>query len=56
MEATTADRRRHRLITTHRAKLAAAELAGWLVLRFTWADLTHRSRATATKVRQALTR
>ena len=31
------------------------QLAGWLVLRFTWADLTRRSRATAATVSQALT-
>jgi very-short-patch-repair endonuclease len=39
-----------------RAASNALQLAGWLVLRFTWADLTRRARATATKVRQALTR
>jgi hypothetical protein len=39
-----------------RAASNALQLAGWLVLRFTWADLTRRSRATATTVRRALTR
>jgi very-short-patch-repair endonuclease len=39
-----------------RSQTNALQLAGWLVLRFTWADLTRRSRATATTVRQALTR
>jgi len=39
-----------------RAASNALQLAGWLVLRFTWADLTRRSRATAAAVSQALTR
>ena len=39
-----------------RGQTNALQLAGWLVLRLTWADLTGRSRATATTVRQALTR
>ena len=39
-----------------RSQTNALQLAGWLVLRFTWADLTRRSRATAATVSQALTR
>jgi very-short-patch-repair endonuclease len=39
-----------------RAQSNALQLAGWLVLRFTWADLTRRSRRTAAAVRQALSR
>ena len=39
-----------------RSQTNALQLAGWLVLRFTWADLTRRSRATAAAVNQALTR
>jgi very-short-patch-repair endonuclease len=39
-----------------RSQTNALQLAGWLVLRFTWADLTRRSRATAATVAQALTR
>ena len=39
-----------------RAASNALQLAGWLVLRFSWADLTRRSRATAAAVNQALTR
>jgi len=39
-----------------RSQTNALQLAGWLVLRFTWADLTRRSRATAATVGQALTR
>ena len=39
-----------------RSQTNALQLAGWLVLRFTWADLTRRSRATAAAVSQALTR
>ena len=39
-----------------RSQTNALQLAGWLVLRFTWADLTRRSRATAAAVTQALTR
>jgi very-short-patch-repair endonuclease len=38
-----------------RAATNALQLAGWLVLRFTWADLTRRGRATAAAVSQALT-
>jgi very-short-patch-repair endonuclease len=39
-----------------RAASNALQLAGWLVLRFTWADLTRRSRKVAATVSQALTR
>jgi very-short-patch-repair endonuclease len=39
-----------------RAATNALQLAGWLVLRFTWADLTRRSRATAAAVDRALAR
>jgi very-short-patch-repair endonuclease len=39
-----------------RSQTNALQLAGWLVLRFTWADLTRRSRAVAATVRQALDR
>ena len=39
-----------------RAQTNKLLLAGWLVLRFTWADLTRRSRAVAAAVHQALTR
>lgn len=39
-----------------RAASNALQLAGWLVLRFTWADLTRRSRATAAAVDRALAR
>ena len=39
-----------------RAASTALQLAGWLVLRFTWADLTRRSRKVAATVSQALTR
>jgi very-short-patch-repair endonuclease len=39
-----------------RSQTNALQLAGWLVLRFTWADLTHRSRAVAATVGRALTR
>jgi very-short-patch-repair endonuclease len=39
-----------------RSQTNALQLAGWLVLRFTWADLKRRSRATAATVAQALTR
>jgi very-short-patch-repair endonuclease len=37
-----------------RTQSNALQLAGWLVLRFTWADLTRRSRSTAAVVRRAL--
>ena len=39
-----------------RAQTNKLLLAGWLVLRFTWADLTRRSRAVAAGITQALTR
>jgi very-short-patch-repair endonuclease len=39
-----------------RSQTNALQLAGWLVLRFTWADLTRRSRATAATVSRALDR
>jgi very-short-patch-repair endonuclease len=39
-----------------RAASNALQLAGWLVLRFTWADLTRRSRNVAVTVDRALTR
>ena len=39
-----------------RAAGNALQLAGWLVLRFTWADLTRRSRKVAATVRHALER
>jgi very-short-patch-repair endonuclease len=39
-----------------RSQTNTLQLAGWLVLRFTWADLTRRSRATAAAVSRALTR
>jgi very-short-patch-repair endonuclease len=39
-----------------RSQTNALQLAGWLVLRFTWADLTRRSRETAAAVRRSLTR
>jgi very-short-patch-repair endonuclease len=39
-----------------RAASNALQLAGWLVLRFTWADLTRRNRAVAATTRRALTR
>ena len=37
-----------------RAQSNALQLAGWTILRFTWADLTHRRRKVATTVRRAL--
>ena len=39
-----------------RAASNALQLAGWLVLRFTWADLTRRSRRPPPPSSQALTR
>ncbi len=39
-----------------RAQTNALQLAGWLVLRFTWADLTRRGRTVAVSVRRALDR
>ena len=38
-----------------RSQTNALQLAGWLVLRFTWADLTRRA-AHVAAVNQALTR
>jgi very-short-patch-repair endonuclease len=38
-----------------RSSSNALQLAGWLVLRFTWEDLTRRARAVAASVREALT-
>jgi very-short-patch-repair endonuclease len=39
-----------------RAQANALQLAGWLVLRFTWADVHRRSRATVATIRRALGR
>ena len=39
-----------------RSQTNALQLAGWLVLRFTWADLARRSRKVAATVERALTR
>jgi very-short-patch-repair endonuclease len=39
-----------------RSQTNALQLAGWLILRFTWADLTRRSRRVAATVSRALTR
>jgi very-short-patch-repair endonuclease len=39
-----------------RATTNALQLQGWLVLRFTWADLTRRARQVAATVCRALTR
>jgi very-short-patch-repair endonuclease len=39
-----------------RAASNALQLAGWLILRFTWRDLTKRSRTTAAQVKEALER
>jgi very-short-patch-repair endonuclease len=39
-----------------RSQTNVLQLAGWLVLLFTWADLTRRSRETAAAVRRSLTR
>jgi very-short-patch-repair endonuclease len=39
-----------------RSQTNALQLAGWLTLRFTWADLTRRSRKVAATVTRALTR
>jgi hypothetical protein len=39
-----------------RATTNALQLAGWIVHRFTWTDLTRRPRHVAATVRQALDR
>jgi very-short-patch-repair endonuclease len=39
-----------------RSTTNALQLAGWLVLRFTWDDLTRRARKVAAAVRAALDR